>query len=659
MVTRATRWHPRQISSYAIDYDPARMLLADGALIDAAPNYGPMAGADAVQATEIRKPTYVADVLNGHPVMRFNGSRFLRVTFASAIPQPTTVFVVGKTAGLSQYFIDGKAADTTRQAYHITGTGLHNANAGANLSSVANDAEFNVSCVLFNDTASRIGINGLETVGAAGTRTMGGLTIGSNAQNTLYLTGDIARILVYTGALTYAERAQVIRYLGRRYNVTTPMLGLTTPLTQYGMMRQRDENGMASVPIAGAVGAFVARTGIEARLDGGAWADIDAEYAAEGTFGGSLNAPEGQGVLDIRLASTPSLTASSAAKAVAIGDVFVVAGQSNAQGDFDNFQSASHATLTSFMFRETPATSRFWRDLVDPSDSDGRGSVWPLLATLLMADQGVPAGFITTAEGGTGLVPPSADWAVTGNKLEQCIEMVNGSGVNGARAVLWFQGEEDAKTGATTAQYKAAASAMLDEMQSRFGFAVKLIMGQLGPNTVVGTTRANLDGIRTAQSELWDEDADILPGPLTHDLVLTDTVHFRSDAQAAILAGRWFRAISHAFYGGTEGRAPSFVSAAKVDATHIDVVFALDGTTTLDIGASPTLGWIVTDDGGTRAVTAVALQSATTLRLTLDGALSTNPIITFGSGNDSSGCTILDNGTYPLPPVPFLNKAVT
>jgi hypothetical protein len=841
---RRAPWTPKRITGLAWDYDAARVGLADGVVVASLTDFGP-SGFHAVQATESRKPTKTANALNGRSGLTFTaaqGQRLVTPAFASAIPQPVTMFMVGKANGDNQYLCDGIAVGN-RMAILRTSTGDWGlVTQGVQLSGVANDGEYAIICAVFNGASSKIRVNGVETRGTLGADELTGLIVGSNQPSNLHLDGVVIRHFGYNRLLTETEIARCERYLRDRTAIDVGWEVLF-PQPRYVYQRMSPSTDLL---IEGVWQLFdTMPTGIEVRYKGGAWTNIGATINADGTWSGVLPAQtDGQGTLEVRRADVPADTRTVAY--VGVGDVFLVAGQSNAEGHFDNNQVYSHGSLVASLWRQTSSVPD---DLTDPTDSDSNdGSAWPPLATHIMADQNVPVMFVTAAQSGSGLLAPE-DWRPdVGDAYTEAVEVVANARHSRLKGVLWYQGENDAAGEISTEDYKAALSDMLDALQidtgfdlnddplvedsftaangtnlhgrtpdtgpanwvvrsgtwqiqsgkvvgvapdasrvatidtgetdvriratmnnpdndsvgfvfrynpadgthylclfqassggtfkrmkvlyydgasyteiafrsttitpntdhdieaaingphitMRFGSVVRryetatnnptqdhhgifsnadgtiddltmhtivhtpLVCAQIGRRTDAAGGEDDTDAIRTAQYELPDEDDDVLRGPLAHDQDFADEVHWSTDGQAAILAGRWWRAIEDAFYGGNNGTGPEFVSAAAVDPTHTDVTFSFPGSATsmaLDGDASDLIGWRLMDSGVQRAVSAVALQSATVLRLT-HAAITGVATISFGHGNESAGTSVRDNHAYPLPPVPFLDQAV-
>ncbi len=417
---------------------------------------------------------------------------------------------------------------------------------------------------------------------------------------------------------------------------------------------QRGSNGLADIPIAGTYTG--SPTAIEASWNGGAYQTIDAAPAGS-VFSGTLTSqPAGQGTLTVRFTNDTGTTDS--VTFVGIGDVFLVAGQSNAAGYGDNNQVYS-GTFKASMYKLGVGA---WGELIDPTGladpvTDGKGSVWPLLATRFMVSQGVPVGFITTAVGGTGIV--NGDWAKDGPRYTAALATLTASGVNAIKAILWYQGEDEVRNHIAQSVYQDAMSQMLDDMQSDHPLlaSIKMVVGQVGDRD--SEPREAVDAIRLAQQDRWNNDPDILAGPLTYDINLDDgdQVHFGtgSDSELVTLADRWWRMLLYHFYGSMEGRAPRFVRSIRTGTT-VTVQFA-GGVMPLT-GRSSGTGWQFTDNGTLIPIISLAALDADKVILTLAYEPTGIERISFGSNKSAHDTTLMDSGTYPLPPEPFINILV-
>jgi hypothetical protein len=182
---------------------------------------------DFAQGTGAAQPTVVNDVLNGFPVLRFDGDDdYLAVAFAE-MAQPNTVFVVFRKndAAMDTYpsFIHG--ADSSHdfglfsfdsQSYHWSFT------SGAILQSSESsqsDFDFHVWSIISNGATSSYYRDGvLMASGNAGSESLTGLKIGTRHDATMsFANMDITALIVFSGALSAADEAQVRGYLTNRY----------------------------------------------------------------------------------------------------------------------------------------------------------------------------------------------------------------------------------------------------------------------------------------------------------------------------------------------------------------------------------------------------------------------------------------------------------
>jgi hypothetical protein len=422
---------------------------------------------------------------------------------------------------------------------------------------------------------------------------------------------------------------------------------------------QRDAAGRAGIQISG---AFQGRpNAIEARWNGSDWRKMEVN-PANGSFAGRLaNLPAGQGTLEVRFRDNPAVIWRQ--RYVGIGDVFLVAGQSNAEGRITSPQFYNHERLRAGVFDQFNR----WREAYDPTDSSftNQYSVWPLLATRLMKASGVPVAFITTGEGATGLVAMGAPWSRPGASYNACLTSVRNSEAGGLKAVLWYQGETDANSPAmTAAQYREALKKLRRDLSEDLGFGqLTLVTAQLAYFHSTGSTETadSLNAVREAQGD--PQDAHIFTGPILYDLGISeasggDGQHIRTPAHALIEAARWWQSLSALFYGGTHARGPRVFSARRVDSLHLDVAWTV-GVPPLRLSHTSGAGWRVSDLSGSLMVRAAMVQpNGNTVRLTLDRALGAGGRISWANYNDAVGIALADSAPEALPAEPFINRAI-
>ena len=431
-----------------------------------------------------------------------------------------------------------------------------------------------------------------------------------------------------------------------------------TNISEYQVF-QRDESNQADIFVSGTyVGS---PTTIEARWNGGDYSIID-PTPENGLFSGTLaNQPVGQGTLNIRFSNDGAI--SSSINNVAIGDIFIVAGQSNASGRGNNNNAYTHATLKASLF----GNDDVWKELSDPYDSaagqvdnvsrDGSGaagSPWPLVATQIMADHGVPVAFVPTAKGGTSIQQwqPGANHSNAATLYGSMNRRIHAVGGN-VTGVLFFQGESDSSTGTTQENYEIRLNIFVDSVDADFP-GTKTLVGQIGHSNLAGKDR-----VRTAQINTIVANTNALLGPATYDINLADeggdTLHFKSNADMAEFARRWYAAINKQFYSGADGYGPILDSAKLFyDVVEHKLILPFTDDSSPIISVSSTVSpasFKLTYDAAPITITSVAIVG-NTIEITPTVALTEGQAITlsYASLNDGVNKAIYDSHNYPAQP---------
>jgi hypothetical protein len=274
-------------------------------------------------------------------------------------------------------------------------------------------------------------------------------------------------------------------------------------------------NSSADITISGKFVADGFAHDIEASFNGGTFQTIAA--GRRQTFFGTLtNQPQGQGNLIVRLKDNTSKNITI--PYVGIGDVYLSCGQSNAAdwGQIANpLQQASHPTLVAGRFSQ----SYVWTQLVDPmSDQDGwidtvskttpapSGSYGQILATLFMADQGVPIAIIPASAGGSAI----SQWQKGSDPYDRTT--LFGSAMykaslqpNGIKLILMHQGESDATiaSGPTApATYQTLLNKFVNDAVTTLGPNLKtrkVVLSKIHKwDDAPSTTQANVDGVHAS-----------------------------------------------------------------------------------------------------------------------------------------------------------------
>ena len=300
-----------------------------------------------------------------------------------------------------------------------------------------------------------------------------------------------------------------------------PVLTLRSP--RHDQVWQREDKTGATITVEGELrkdGAEKAR--LEFRLDDGAWQELAGcwDQSKDGkNFSGTTRIPAGRHELEVRI-SGDQATATSARVRFGVGEVFVVAGQSNSANHGEVRQQATSDEV----FSLSPAGE--WRRCADPQPgaSGNGGSLLPTLGDELRRRLGVPIGFVPCGIGSTSVRewlpsglsfpnPPSitshvrktADGAWECNGKAYAMLVARMKSVPSFRAVLWHQGESDAKQKDPTRTLEGQAYArLLTQLIARSrqdsGRQAPWFVAQVSYHSPADT---GCPDIRGAQAGLW------------------------------------------------------------------------------------------------------------------------------------------------------------
>jgi hypothetical protein len=224
---------------------------------------------------------------------------------------------------------------------------------------------------------------------------------------------------------------------------------------------------------------------------------------------------------------------------VGIGEVFVIAGQSNSANHGEERQTTRTRKVVAF-------DGKTWRIADDPQPgaSGGGGSFVPAFADAVAEKENVPVGIIACGIGATSVrewLPkgatfpnpptilsrveklPNGAWASKGAAYDAFIARMQSAGTNGFRAVLWHQGESDAnqKDPACTLPgtlYGEYLTKIIADSRRDIGWPAPWLVAQASYH-VPGDEGS--EDIRAAQAALWragialeGPDSDALKGML-------------------------------------------------------------------------------------------------------------------------------------------------
>lgn len=320
---------------------------------------------------------------------------------------------------------------------------------------------------------------------------------------------------------------------------------------------QRDADNQARVPIEGIISNAVA-TRIEARImpmdgvTGTDWMVVD--DAIDGNaFSGFLTAPAGGWyTVEIRSFNGDDMVDTESIERVGVGEVFITAGQSNSANFGNPPQTPQDDRISALSFdrpgrgggRDGDASP--WRHAVDPQPiaNGSGGSPWPAAGDALAAYYDVPIGFISVGVGGTSVT----QWQPGGTLYPRIAQALEAVAPNGARAILWHQGESDSIASTSAEQYAELLNNVISESREDAGYDIPwgVAIASFHPDSNETQEAAIVAG----EEMVIDGDPLVFRGAFTDDFhsrgLLSDTVHF--NAEGLQLHGqRWAEAVIREF----------------------------------------------------------------------------------------------------------------
>ncbi|NBR83947.1 MAG: hypothetical protein EBS84_08945 [Proteobacteria bacterium] len=308
-------------------------------------------------------------------------------------------------------------------------------------------------------------------------------------------------------------------------------LSLSSPVDFQVIQRTTQAKGTITL-----AGQMTKRTDaiLEARISAdskpGEWRKLAAAFT-DNAFAAQLETAVGGWYrLEVRVVADGQTVGQVAVEHVGVGEVFVVAGQSNSANHGSEKQTTKTGRVASF-------DGKVWRLSNDPQPgaSGGGGSFLPPLGDALAQRFNVPIGFAACGIGATSVrewLPkgarfpnpptiesrvqrlPGGEWESKGQAFDLFTTRTKALGLRGFRAVLWHQGESDANqrdTSRTLAGklYREYLEQLIQESRKVIGWKAPWFVAQVSYH--VPGDEASPD-IRAAQASLW-QDQIALEGP--------------------------------------------------------------------------------------------------------------------------------------------------
>ena len=350
--------------------------------------------------------------------------------------------------------------------------------------------------------------------------------------------------------------------------VGVAQIQITYPLSR--MVFQRNGGNNASVAITGYYQQTIDR--VEARavaIQGGtttAWQTVQTNPKG-GFYSGSLTVAGGWYQLEVRGSLAGSVVVSATLAKFGVGEVFVVAGQSNAAGYY-NFggPASSDDRVNTVDFYDSSGSTGYPQpnfihlDANSPVAPHGQSAwCWGKLGDLIASRYNVPVMFYNAAFDGT-LARNWAESADGGSTLSGYVNAFYDPGqpfvflktalnyyasMTGARAVLWHQGESDTQLSTTATAYKNALQTVINKSRQYYGNNIGWMVARV--SYIRGFTSS---AVISGQDQTISSTSNTFQGPNTDVIQIPRAnmdIHFQGSGLTD-LANAWNSSLDQNFF---------------------------------------------------------------------------------------------------------------
>ena len=343
---------------------------------------------------------------------------------------------------------------------------------------------------------------------------------------------------------------------------------------------QRDITGQTTISISGTYSQPVDKFEVRAvpvipgQGELTQWSILQ-DKVSGGVFQGTLRLRGGWYTLEVRGLLRGEIVGRDVVSRMGVGEVFLISGQSNAQGLFESPGPAANDDRVNYIAYDNTVNSLFdppaptFAHLMSNVTIGPRGKsawCWGILGDLLVRKLNVPVLFINTAWEGTSVKnwAESAAGRVTqnayggfnypaqmpyGNLLISTRHYVHQLGV---RAILWMQGETDNYPANTSAQaYRENMQFLINKLNGDTEKRINWVIART--SRVVNSANQSV----TSQNVINGQNAVLntpfnstFPGPETDNAFVPrpDGVHFIGQNGQRILANLWNDALNTTFF---------------------------------------------------------------------------------------------------------------
>ena len=355
---------------------------------------------------------------------------------------------------------------------------------------------------------------------------------------------------------------------------------------------QRDVTGQREITISGSFSINLDKVEVRAVpvvLGQGVeipWKTLQANPVG-GVFNGKIILYQGWYTVEVRGSSGGTIVARDVLERLGVGEVFIISGQSNAQGlkkypgpgaTDDRVIYISNFDNDGIDYLVDPPAPIFQKLETDLEIMSPRGQsawCWGILGDLLVKKLNLPVLFINTAWEGTAIEnwASSAKGIPTYNKYggfqyptqmpyaNLRIAVRNYASQYGVRGILWMQGETDALFKTPAANYRSDLLYLIDKIGAETGRRIMWVIARTSRTSPNEFTPSSTNSeIISAQNAVID--IPFYPtyrGPETDPLVpdrLPDRTHFVGVGALTQLANAWYNSLDAQFFSEATPSAP-------------------------------------------------------------------------------------------------------